>query len=161
YGTDKISFTIGSDEFNGVTKDQYGKVRPVVTRHYTSFSQAAEENGQSRIYLGIHWSFDKVEGIEQGSNVADYVFKNFLKRSDDDHEMTIDSGEELAFKEVSTRSGPVLSQEKLTKEDTEVENNFSLDSKKQPVNVVVKVESIHLNSTATKDLEDAFASSDL
>ena len=42
YGTDKISFTIGSDEFNGITKDQNGNVRPVVTRSFTSFSQAEE-----------------------------------------------------------------------------------------------------------------------
>jgi hypothetical protein len=37
-------------------------------------SEAEEENGQSWIYLGIHWSFDKTEGIRQGRNVADYVF---------------------------------------------------------------------------------------
>jgi hypothetical protein len=33
-----------------------------------------EENGQSRIYLGIHWSFDKDQGIAMGRAVADYVF---------------------------------------------------------------------------------------
>jgi hypothetical protein len=32
-------------------------------RSFSSLSQAEEENGQSRIYLGIHWSFDKTEGI--------------------------------------------------------------------------------------------------
>lgn len=79
YGTDKISFTIGSDEYNGITKDQNDLVRPVVTRSYTSFSQATEENGQSRIYLGIHWNFDKVQGIKQGTKIADYVFGNYLK----------------------------------------------------------------------------------
>ena len=84
YGRDNIHFTIGSDEFNGVTRDQNGVVRPVVTRSFTSFSQAAEENGQSRIYLGIHWIFDKVEGIHCGSSVADFVFKHTLRpRSDD------------------------------------------------------------------------------
>src|SRR5262249_8740872 len=49
FGTDRIHFTIGSDEFNGVTTDQYGNVRPVVHRSFDSFSQAADENGQSRI----------------------------------------------------------------------------------------------------------------
>jgi hypothetical protein len=78
FGTNHISFTIGSDEFNGVTADQNGNVRPVVTRSFTSFSQAAEENGQSRIYLGIHWSFDKVQGIRQGTSIADFVFRNYL-----------------------------------------------------------------------------------
>ena len=33
-------------------------------------------NGQSRIYLGIDWRFDKTEGIVQGRRVADYVFEN-------------------------------------------------------------------------------------
>ena len=43
-------------------------------RTFTSLSQAEDENGQSRIYLGIHWSFDKIQGISQGEQVADYVF---------------------------------------------------------------------------------------
>ena len=34
---------------------------------------------QSRIYLGIHWSFDKTAGIEQGRQVAAYVFENALR----------------------------------------------------------------------------------
>ncbi len=74
YRTDRIAFTFVSDEFNGTTVDNQGNVRPLLPRHFTSFSQAEEENGQSRIYLGIHWSFDKTEGIAQGRRVADYVF---------------------------------------------------------------------------------------
>ena len=74
YRTDRIAFTFISDEFNGVTRDHTGQVRPLVTRRFTSLSQAEEENGQSRIYLGIHWVFDKTEGIAQGRRVADYVF---------------------------------------------------------------------------------------
>src|SRR5436189_2385891 len=42
YGTDNISFTIVSDEFNTITIDQNGKARPMKLRSYTSFSQAAE-----------------------------------------------------------------------------------------------------------------------
>ena len=76
YGTDNIPFSFTSDEFNGVTKDSQGVTRPVVTRTFTSFSQAAEENGQSRIYLGIHWSFDKTASIALGRQVGDYVFDN-------------------------------------------------------------------------------------
>ena len=74
YGTDNISFTIVSDEFNTITIDQNGQARPMKPRSYTSFSQAAEENGESRIYLGIHFNFDKVQGIKQGDTIADYVF---------------------------------------------------------------------------------------
>jgi len=79
YRTDRIPFTFVSDEFNGVTRDNAGNVRPIVERSFSSLSQAEEENGQSRIYLGIHWSFDKTEGIAQGRLVADYVFKNILR----------------------------------------------------------------------------------
>jgi hypothetical protein len=78
YRTDRIQFTFMSDEFNGVTKDNNGTVRPVVERSFSSLSEAEEENGQSRIYLGIHWAFDKSEGIAQGRRVADYVFTHFL-----------------------------------------------------------------------------------
>jgi hypothetical protein len=74
FGTDNIAFTFVSDEFNGVTKDNAGAARPLMPRSFANFSQAEEENGQSRIYLGIHWSFDKTQGIAQGRNVANYVF---------------------------------------------------------------------------------------
>jgi hypothetical protein len=74
YGTDDIAFTFVSDEFNGVTTDNEGNVRPFIPRSFANLSQAEEENGQSRIYLGIHWAFDKTQGIAQGRNVANYVF---------------------------------------------------------------------------------------
>lgn len=76
YGTDDIAFTFVSDEFNGVTRDNTGDVRPLIPRSFTSLSQAEDENGQSRIYLGIHWQFDKREGIAQSRRVADYVFEH-------------------------------------------------------------------------------------
>jgi hypothetical protein len=81
YERDDVAFTFVSDEFNGVTLDHNGNVRPLIPRHFDSFSEAEEENGQSRIYLGIHWSFDKTQGIAQGQRVADYVFAHaFLPR---------------------------------------------------------------------------------
>ena len=67
-----------SDEFNGVTTDNQGNVRPLTPRTFPNLSVAEEENGQSRIYLGIHWSFDKTEGIRQGRRVADFVLANKL-----------------------------------------------------------------------------------
>lgn len=79
YGTDDIAFTFMSDEFNGITPGNDGNVRPLLPRTFTSLSQAEEENGQSRIYLGIHWSFDKTEGIAQGRRVGDYVFDNAFR----------------------------------------------------------------------------------
>lgn len=76
YGTDNIAFTFVSDEFNGVTVDNGGNVRPLIPRSFATLSQAEDENGQSRIYLGIHWSFDKNQGIAQGRNVGHFVFKS-------------------------------------------------------------------------------------
>jgi PAP2 superfamily protein len=78
FGTDDISFTFVSDEFNGVTRDNQGDVRPLIPRSFTSLSQAEEENGQSRIYLGIHWAFDKTEGVTQGRQVADFVLNKIF-----------------------------------------------------------------------------------
>ena len=74
YGTDQQPFTFISDEWNGMTKDNDGRVRPYRPRFFETFSEAEEENAQSRIYLGIHWSFDKDQGIAQGNRVGDYVF---------------------------------------------------------------------------------------
>ena len=75
YGTDDIEFTFVSDELDGETLDNEGNVRPLRPRTFSSLSQAEEENGQSRMYLGIHWAFDKTEGIAQGRRVADWTFE--------------------------------------------------------------------------------------
>lgn len=79
YGTDVIPFTFVSDEFNGITTDQLGATRPLLPRTFATLSQAEEENGQSRIYLGIHWRFDKVEGIRMGRSIADLVFATLFR----------------------------------------------------------------------------------
>jgi membrane-associated phospholipid phosphatase len=75
YGRDDIPFVFISDEFNGSTVDNQGNTRPFLPRLFRSFSEAEEENGQSRIYLGIHWSFDKTAGIDQGRQVANHVYQ--------------------------------------------------------------------------------------
>ena len=79
YETDHVPFTFVSDEFNGTTKGNDGNVRPYVPRFFSSLSEAEEQNGQSRIYLGIHWRFDKTKGIAQGRRVADFVFDHAFK----------------------------------------------------------------------------------
>jgi hypothetical protein len=43
-----IAFTFVSDEFDGVTWDNDGNLRPLVPRSFSSLSQAKEENDQSR-----------------------------------------------------------------------------------------------------------------
>jgi len=80
YRSDRVPFTFTSDELNGITTGNDGVARPLKPRSFNTFSQAEEENGQSRIYLGIHWSFDKTAGISQGRQVANYVYRNAFQR---------------------------------------------------------------------------------
>jgi membrane-associated phospholipid phosphatase len=67
FGTDKIAFTCTSEG------------TPGVTRSFRSFWQAAEEAGQSRIYGGIHYQFDNLDGLAVGRHLGRYVCHNFLR----------------------------------------------------------------------------------
>ncbi|HEX6362274.1 MAG TPA: vanadium-dependent haloperoxidase [Albitalea sp.] len=46
---------------------------PGVTRHYRGFSQAAEENGLSRLYAGIHFRHAVKDGRRQGRGIGQAV----------------------------------------------------------------------------------------
>jgi membrane-associated phospholipid phosphatase len=50
----------------------------VATRHFESFSQAAEEAGLSRIYGGIHFRFDNIAGLALGRQIGDAVITHTL-----------------------------------------------------------------------------------
>jgi hypothetical protein len=56
---------------------------PAVTRSFDSFGAAAAEAGRSRIYGGIHYQFDNVNGLAAGAQLADYVVGGFLKPRED------------------------------------------------------------------------------
>jgi vanadium chloroperoxidase len=78
-----------SDEMNGITQDNQGNVRP---RHVRKFDdglwQMIEENGFSRVYLGVHWFFDafalkpngkpdvkqNIGGVPLGLKIAEDIF---------------------------------------------------------------------------------------
>lgn len=81
-GTDKVTFTFVSNEYNGITVDNHGHVRPRIERTFFSLYDVQEENGQSRIYLGVHWSFDKTTGITMGHSVADYIYPRLYTSTD-------------------------------------------------------------------------------
>ena len=78
-----------SEELNGVTRDNTGTIRP---RHVRAFRdgvwQMIEENGFSRVWLGVHWSFDtfalktgnkpdltrNIGGVPLGLKIAEDIF---------------------------------------------------------------------------------------
>ncbi len=49
------------------------------TRSYAGFTAMANEEERSRVYGGIHFTFDQVAGQSAGRNVANYVFLNLMK----------------------------------------------------------------------------------
>jgi hypothetical protein len=57
-GGDEINITLSSN----VTLDNVG----VVTRHITNLTAAAKENGDSRVFGGIHFQFSSDIGIQIG-----------------------------------------------------------------------------------------------
>ncbi len=49
------------------------------TRSYPGFTAMANEEERSRVYGGIHFTFDQVAGQSVGRNVANYIFLNFMR----------------------------------------------------------------------------------
>jgi len=77
YHTDDIAFSATAEGLTGVT------------RSFSSFSAAAAEAGQSRIYGGIHWQFDNQAALQAGAQLAGHIYAHFLVRvgdlNDDGH----------------------------------------------------------------------------
>jgi len=68
FGSDAIPFTTPTDALPGVR------------RSFPSFSAAAEEAGQSRIYGGIHWGHADKDGLKAGRQLARQTFNHHLKK---------------------------------------------------------------------------------
>jgi hypothetical protein len=77
FRTDNLAFTLPS-----------GPPFVGLTRSYSGFSQAATENGESRIYAGIHFRSAVEDGIKQGNQIGNFVFTHALQAVDpeDDHD---------------------------------------------------------------------------
>ncbi len=52
-----------------------------MTRTFTSFSQAAWENAMSRVWLGVHYYWDALDGNILGYNVGNFIFNHQLRPS--------------------------------------------------------------------------------
>jgi hypothetical protein len=55
-----------------------------LTRSFDSFSQAAAENGESRIYAGIHFRSAVHDGIKLGNKIGGFAFTHVLQPLDGD-----------------------------------------------------------------------------
>ncbi len=66
YGTDQIPFSASSVDVPGVA------------RSFPSLGAASLENAWSRIYLGVHYSFDATAGLATGQAVGNAVFARAL-----------------------------------------------------------------------------------
>jgi len=67
YLPDQATFDVTSESLAGVT------------RHFTRFSDAAEEAGLSRIYAGQHFRFDHIAGQQLGRQVAIRIVSTTLR----------------------------------------------------------------------------------
>ena len=69
FGTDDLTFTIGTDEPIGQN----------VTRTFHSFSEAGFEDAISRVYLGVHWRMDCEAAYAAGERIGTYVASTVLR----------------------------------------------------------------------------------
>jgi hypothetical protein len=72
-----VAFSTTLDGHEGFTQRPLADTQ-IVTRHFASFAQAADEAGRSRIYGGIHFEFDNAAGLAAGRALGAYVAANVL-----------------------------------------------------------------------------------
>jgi hypothetical protein len=75
--TDQVSFSTCSLTLP-LPEEQCGGTNEVL-RSYSSFSQAADENGVSRILVGFHFRKSVQEGIQHGRKIGKRAAEHFLK----------------------------------------------------------------------------------
>ena len=68
FGTDRVAFRFASPTAPAG--------RPM--REFRGFSQAAEENADSRVRAGLHFRFATVEGLKLGRQIGNYAVANLL-----------------------------------------------------------------------------------
>lgn len=77
FGDDNISFDACSLTLPVAEKRCGGAAE--VRHSFPSFTQAAEENGVSRIYVGFHFRKAVEAGIKQGRKIGHWTVSHFLK----------------------------------------------------------------------------------
>jgi hypothetical protein len=59
--------------FTDTTHADHGLVPPQAPRTFSSFDEAADEAAISRLYGGIHYSFDNEDGIGGGQCIGNKI----------------------------------------------------------------------------------------
>ncbi len=78
FDTDEQSFTATWYASNTVTPP--ATTPPVVySQDHDSFWALAQEEGDSRIWGGIHFRFEIDASLESCADVADYLFENYMQ----------------------------------------------------------------------------------
>jgi len=85
FNTDFVSFSMTS-----------GVPYPGITRKFWSFSEAARENGASRVLCGIHFTTAVKAGYIQGERIGEWVFENALRPAKPPSETTASTEPEKA-----------------------------------------------------------------
>jgi hypothetical protein len=73
FGTDQFTFSLSNPTLPGIV------------RSFNSFSQAADEASNSRIFAGQHFRYDEDAGQTLGRQVAGFVVDTVLQPGSDDH----------------------------------------------------------------------------
>lgn len=69
YGRGTYSISVASPSVSGVTLS------------YSNIRQIAADVDDARVYGGIHFRFDQVQGAEMGRRIAEYIYKNKLRKA--------------------------------------------------------------------------------
>lgn len=77
FGT--VSFTTMADVGSTGAWPPSDNIAGLQVRSFTSFQQAAQEAGVSRVYGGIHYSFDNTAGLALGNSVGQLVMASLLQ----------------------------------------------------------------------------------
>ena len=67
FRSDRFRFTLPSEDPS------------IAPRSFSSFSQAARESADSRLYGGIHWRSDNKDGLAAGRRIGNHVFATLFR----------------------------------------------------------------------------------
>ena len=73
-GSDRARLALRSPDDHLQPRHHQGK-----TRYFSSIWETAVENGLSRIYGGVHWTFDHDGGMTSGKSIADEIFSRHFR----------------------------------------------------------------------------------